>query len=154
MPMTRRTAAWSLMALAAAGACPDRGWAAIPDAASRAPTPDGQPEPSQLDGGQDGFEHMTVPVTVNGQGPFPFMVDTGANISCVARRVAEALALPMEPPRQVHTVVGVRSQPMAQIGELRVGAQKRRDMAVLALPIDDPRLCGVLAVDWLQNQRL
>lgn len=177
MPMTRRTAAWSLMAWAAAGVCPDRSWAGIPDPAARAPTPGvasmgapaappatappatgqpdaSQPDASQLDGGHDAFDHMTVPVMVNGQGPFPFMVDTGANISCIARRVAETLALPMEPPRDVHTVVGVRSQPLVQIDELRVGAQKRRDMSVLAIPIDDPKLCGVLAVDWLQNQRL
>jgi len=157
MRMTRRTVAWSLLASAAAGICPNRSWAAVPDIAApspAAPLADTQLATDQLNGGHDAFDHMTAPVMINGQGPFPFMVDTGANISCVARRVAAALALPMEPPRHVHTIVGVRSQPLAQIAELRVGEQHRRDMSVLALAIDDPKLCGVLAVDWLQNQRL
>lgn len=158
MGMTRRHAVEALLASATAGFVPMAGWAAVPaPPPSPAPglAPDAlAPDDGRLDGGHDGFDHMTVPVSINGQGPFPFMVDTGANISCVARRVAEALALPMEPARDVHTVVGVRTQPLAQIGELRVGEQKRRGMSVLALAIDDPKLCGVLAVDWLKNQRL
>lgn len=164
MRLTRRTAAWGLLASAGAGFCPDHGRAAILEAATPSPSlppgpsapgaPGDAPADGRLAGAQDGFDHMTVPVTINGQGPFPFMVDTGANISCVARRIAEALALPMEPPRHVHTVVGVRAQPLVQIAELRAGQLRRRDIAALALSIDDPKLCGVLAVDWLQNQRL
>jgi predicted aspartyl protease len=160
MRITRRHAAETLLAVGTAGLCPALGWAAaVPEApAARAGAPDAPPdapdEDALLAGARDAFDHMTVPVTINGQGPFPFMVDTGANISCVAQRVAKALGLPMEPPRHVHTVVGVRAQPLAHVGELRVGDLKRRDLSVLALAIDDPKLCGVLAVDWLQNQRL
>lgn len=159
MKMTRRHAAEALLAAATAGLCPARSWAAVPETtAAGASAPTGAPEDalgdSPLAGGQDAYEHMTVPVMLNGQGPFPFMVDTGANISCVARRLADQLGAPIREVRSVHTVVGVRRQPMAEIAELKVGAQTRRDMSVLALPIDDPQLGGVLAVDWLQNQRL
>jgi predicted aspartyl protease len=159
MKMTRRRAAEALLAAAAAGVCPALGLAAVPQPPTPPPTPLVPPQAaplgdSPLDGERDAFDHMTVPVMLNGEGPFPFMVDTGANISCVARRVAESLALPIQAARQVHTVVGVRSQPMAVIAELRVGAQTRRNMSALALAIEDPRLGGVLAVDWLQNQRL
>lgn len=144
------------MAAAAAGFCPARSWAAVPEIATSPPAaaPDAAAPDSTLVGGRDGFDHMTVPVMLNGQGPFPFMVDTGANISCVARGLAEQLALPIQPARPVHTVVGVRSQPMAVIAELKVGDQTRRDMPALALAIEDPKLAGVLAVDWLQNQRM
>lgn len=152
MKMTRRHAAEALLAAVAAGVCPALARAAVPEAPPLPAAP--APEDSRLDGGHDAFDHMTVPVMLNGQGPFPFMVDTGANISCVARRVAEALSLPTRPPRQVHTVVTARPQPLVLIAELQVGAQTRRDMSALSLVIDDPRLGGVLAVDWLQNQRL
>jgi len=152
MKMTRRHAAEALLAAAAAGFCPALARAAVPEAPTLPAAP--TPEDSRLVGGRDAFDHMTVPVMLNGQGPFPFMVDTGANISCVASRVAEALALPIQPARPVHTAVGVRSQPMALIAEFRVGEQRRRNMSALALSIEDPRLGGVLAVDWLQNQRL
>lgn len=155
MNMTRRHAACALLGAAATGFSPAMSWAAPTPADAPAPGPDAPAaDGSRLDGGVDGFDHMTAPVTINGQGPYPFMVDTGANISCVSRRIAEALALPMEPSRHVHTVVGVRTQPLARIEELRVGEQRRRDMSVLALAIEDPKVCGVLAVDWLQNQRL
>lgn len=123
--------------------------AMTPRPADSAPLADGL-----VDGASDPFDRLTVPVTLNGHGPYPFMVDTGANISCVARRLADALALPVRPSRPVHTMVGVRSQPLAFIDELTVGRQTRRGMAALALELDDPRLGGVLAVDWLQNLRL
>jgi hypothetical protein len=108
----------------------------------------------QVNTGRDLSDRMTAPVLLNGQGPFPFMVDTGANISCVSARLAEALALPLRPGRRLHTVVGVKSHPMAFVEELKVGGQTRRSLAAMTLPLDNPRLGGVLAVDWLQDQRL
>jgi predicted aspartyl protease len=157
--MTRRYAAEALLAAAVAGAYAARSWGAVPatppaGAVAPAAAPDDALGDSDLAGSHDDYDHMTVPVMLNGQGPFPFMVDTGANISCVARWLADQLALPIREARPVHTVVSVRRQPMADIAELKVGDQTRRNMSVLALSIDDPKLGGVLAVDWLQNQRL
>ena len=37
---------------------------------------------------------MTVPVQVNGRGPYRFIVDSGADTSVIGTRIARALALP------------------------------------------------------------
>jgi predicted aspartyl protease len=159
MSMTRRHAIEIALATAAAGLAAPRAWSsaapAAPETAGLAPPALSAPSLDGLvDGASDAFDHLTVPVTVNGHGPYPFMVDTGANISCVARRLADALALPIQPSRPVHTMVGVRPQPLALIDTLTFGRQTRRSTTALALQLEDPRLGGVLAVDWLQNQRL
>ena len=47
---------------------------------------------------------MSAPVMVNGQGPFDFVVDTGANRSIIATELAEQLGLPAGNPTRVHGI--------------------------------------------------
>jgi hypothetical protein len=149
MDFGRRAAAAGLLAL---------GGAALPLSAVLAqPMPDGpgSPDdtPTQLDTGRDAFEHMLAPVTINGQGPFQFLMDTGANVSCVSRDLAERLGLAALPPSRVHTAVGVRERPGVLIDTLQVGDRRRRGVHATALALDKG-LDGVLGVDWLDGQRL
>src|SRR5690349_12367170 len=53
---------------------------AVPD------TEDGTP--GAVTGARDRFDHLTAPVTLNGSGPYAFIVDTGASISCVSQSLA------------------------------------------------------------------
>jgi len=123
--------------------------------AQAAPKDDASPdEPStQVDTGRDKFEHMLAPVTINGQGPFQFLMDTGANVSCVSKAVAERLMLATLPPTRVHTVVGVRERPGVLIDRLQVGERRRNGVRATALVLG-PEIDGVLGVDWLVGQRL
>src|SRR4051812_35516668 len=127
MFVSRRRAAAGLLAAGAAVAPLSHAFAQ--------PTPDtaGADTPTQLDTGRDAFEHMMAPVTINGQGPFQFLMDTGANVSCVSRSLAERLMLPPLPPSRVHTVVGVRERPAVLIETLRVGDRSRRGVHAAAL---------------------
>src|SRR5882672_5135482 len=109
--------------------------------------------PTQVDTGLDAFEHMLGPVTINDQGPFQFLVDTGANTSCVSQDLAERLTLPTTEPALVHTVVGVRERPGVTIDRLQVGERKRKSVRAAVLPLTGA-LDGVLGVDWLGGQRL
>src|SRR5215472_8714733 len=43
----------------------------------------------------DVANRVTVPVTVNGRGPFPFIVDTGSTTTVMSEVLAAQLALPM-----------------------------------------------------------
>ena len=38
--------------------------------------------------------HVNIPVSVNGQGPFSFVLDTGASITTIGKRLAEKLGIP------------------------------------------------------------
>lgn len=99
-------------------------------------------------------EHMLAPVRINGLGPFNFLLDTGANVSCVSHRLMERLDLKPGELTRVHTVVGVRERPVVTLDELKVGPRNRRKVRAPALPIKGAEVDGILGVDWLKGQRL
>ncbi|HEY8004759.1 MAG TPA: retroviral-like aspartic protease family protein [Phenylobacterium sp.] len=149
MLTNRRQAATGLFAAGAAALPLSHALAQVaPD-----PAADGDDAPTKIDTGHDNFEHMLGPVQINGQGPFQFLIDTGANTSCVSKALAETLALPPGPPAKVHTIVGVHERPGVLIERLQVGDRKRRSVRAAALPLSDG-LDGVLGIDWLSGQRL
>ncbi|MES2895861.1 MAG: retroviral-like aspartic protease family protein [Pseudomonadota bacterium] len=100
------------------------------------------------------FDHVTAPVMINGRGPFRFMVDTGANTSCVSQGLAETLALPRGRALRVHTVVGPRSRASVTIDRLDIGSRSRRNIEAPVLPMGAFGIDGVLGIDWLKGQRL
>ncbi|HKP78746.1 MAG TPA: retroviral-like aspartic protease family protein, partial [Phenylobacterium sp.] len=116
--------------------------------------PDEDHPPTELGTRQDRYEHMLAPVTINDQGPFNFLLDTGANISCVSHRLMERLDLKPVATALVHTVVGVRQRPMVTLDRLQVGPRDRRKVRAPALPIEGTEVDGILGVDWLKGQRL
>ncbi len=148
MSLDRRHLAAGLLALTAA---------ALPGASAIAQTtPEtASPEeaPTQLDTKRDTFEHMLAPVSINDRGPFRFMIDTGANTSCISSTLAQQLMLAPTSPAIIHTVVGARERPGVMIDRLQIGERNRKAVRVAALPLD-PELDGVLGVDWLKGQRL
>lgn len=153
MHLTRRGTALGLLSGAAAALPLSRAWGQVPEALPvPAPAPE---EPStQVGAGRDKFEHMLAPVGINGQGPFHFLIDTGANVSCVSLALAERLMLAQAPPARVHTAVGVRERPSVMIDSLSVGARSRKAVRATSLATLGAQVDGVLGVDWLTGQRL
>ena len=151
MSPTRRHAALGLLAA---------GGAVLPaaQAFAQAPAPIELPDedhpPTALDTSRDRYEHMLAPVSINDQGPFNFLLDTGANISCVSHALMQRLDLKSVESAAVHTVVGVRHRPIVTLDRLQVGPRDRRKVRAPALPIKGPEVDGVLGVDWLKGQRL
>lgn len=134
-----------------------------PGLARAAPIVSQTPEaPEAVDGeaatfaetGGDTLSHITAEVMVNGQGPFNFLVDTGANRSAVSERLVERLGLPLGPPMRVLTVVGSRERPTVELDELRIGDRAQRDVRAPVLLITGDHFDGVLGVDWLRGRRL
>ena len=154
MSQTRRNAAAGLVALSALALPTARAVASDAAETAQSELPDADEPATKLDTIQSRSEHMMAPVRINGQGPFNFLLDTGANISCVSRRLAERLDLKSVEQAQVHTVVGVRSRPIVRLDLLQIGSRDRRNVRAPSLPISAPEIDGVLGVDWLKGQRL
>lgn len=102
----------------------------------------------------DVFEHVIAPVMLNGQGPFRFLVDTGANTSCVSAALAERLSLPAGPSVRVHTIVGPRERATVTLDSLEVGDRSRRNVRAPVFVMKGFDVDGVLGIDWLKGQRL
>lgn len=118
------------------------------------PPPEPDDSPTSITITRELFEHITAPVTINGHGPFRFMVDTGANVSCVSSRLADQLALPRGRELQVNTVVGRRGRPSVTLDRLQIGTRVRKRVEAPVLPMGEFEIDGVLGIDWLKGQRL
>ena len=67
--------------------------------------------PSSVRTVTDLYSRMTVPIRIAGQGPFEFVVDTGANQSVISSELAVALGLPLEPSAALNGVAGMLMAP-------------------------------------------
>jgi predicted aspartyl protease len=101
----------------------------------------------------DLYRRMTAPVRINGQGPFAFVVDTGANRSVVSAELAAQLALPRGPDQSLNDAAGVRSAP-AVSARLAVGGREARELVLSVLPAETIGGQGMLGLDRLADQRL
>lgn len=104
---------------------------------------------------EDGRGRLVAPVFVNGEGPFRFIIDTGANRSALSTRLVERLGLTPSGMGEVHSVYGAAPAPLVDVQTLRYG-----DLVLSAgeLPvIDGPVLAredGLLGVDGMEGRRL
>ncbi|HEX8670006.1 MAG TPA: retroviral-like aspartic protease family protein [Allosphingosinicella sp.] len=133
-------------------------------AAPAAPAPDQSvPAPAPAAEGEDGvvlgydsdrFERMTVPVSIDGKGPFRFIVDTGAERTVIAREVAENLDLDSAGPVRMHSMTEVSDIDTVAISDLDVGGKRVSAINAPALEQRHLGADGMLGVDSLQSQRV
>ncbi len=101
------------------------------------------------------FQRMTVPVHINGQGPFSFMIDTGAQSSVLSHALADRLLLT---DRSTATLIGMASQRQvetAMLDEISFGSGTRRDaLAALVEGDNIGGADGILGLDTLQGRRI
>jgi hypothetical protein len=112
------------------------------------------PEGSVLAVASDMADRMTVPVRLNGAGPYPFVVDTGSNRTVVSDVLAQQLGLPVGEVLQVHTATGVSSTPSVRIAELTVGNRRLRNLHAPVLTAQNLGALGMLGIDAVADQRL
>jgi predicted aspartyl protease len=109
---------------------------------------------AHLDTGADASQRITAPVTIDGKGPYDFVVDTGANSTVITRELADELGLPDAGPANVHGVAGVEPAPTVRIEVLQAGGITVRGLRVPALPRARLGADGLLGVDVLRNRRV
>jgi predicted aspartyl protease len=107
-----------------------------------------------LDASLDQDARMTVPVMINGQGPFQFVVDTGADRSVLTPAIAERLALPRGPDVMVHGVSGSVLSQTARVTLLRSGDSRLTDATLPVLPYERIGAEGLLGVDILEDRNI
>ncbi|MFN6935907.1 MAG: retropepsin-like aspartic protease, partial [Tsuneonella sp.] len=97
---------------------------------------------------------MTVAVRVNGQGPYRFVVDSGADSTVIGRRVARELQLPAGDPAVLNTMTESRVVERALLNELKVGPSSVSDLVVPVLEERHIGGEGMIGLDALAEQRL
>ena len=97
---------------------------------------------------------MTVGVQVNGQGPYRFVVDSGADTSVIGMNLAKSLAMPPSTPVTLHGVTGSAVVDRVRVDSLGLGQSVREDMDLPVLLERDIGAAGMVGIDALVEQRL
>jgi predicted aspartyl protease len=99
---------------------------------------------------------VIVPVRVNGEGPFDFLLDTGTTTTLVTTELAARLSLRAADRLTLVTAAGERAAPRVRLTRLALGGREARDVEALALELDavrrlDGRVAGVLGQNFLRH---
>jgi len=97
---------------------------------------------------------MTVEVRVNGQGPYHFLVDSGADTSVVGLDIARQLQLPARRPVILNGMTGSALVDRVMVEELSFGPSKVRNLQLPALKEADVGGHGMIGIDALAQERL
>ena len=126
---------------------------ATPAMARQTPPPEYGPT-TIVDAGLDRTLRMTVPVTVDGKGPYPFVVDTGADRTVVSRELADHLDLKAGESATMHTMTGVGPVRTVRVPTLEVGGGRNDDFNAPALAEEHLGAKGLLGIDSLRGRRV
>lgn len=97
---------------------------------------------------------LTAPVFINGQGPYRFLVDTGAQRSVLAAELAARLHLPHGPPVLVEGIIRAQRAQEVHIKRLATGPLVWSDLRAPTLPRAELRADGYLGLDVLNGHRV
>lgn len=104
--------------------------------------------------GRDLDDRMTVAVSVGGQGPYRFLVDTGSERTVISRQLAQRLRLESGNDAVLHSVVGANDVSTVFIPHLRVSNSIISVVDAPALEASNIGADGMLGIDSLRSQRV
>lgn len=122
--------------------------------AAQAAPPPAEPAPDIVELASDAATRMTVPVSIGEHGPFPFVVDTGAERTVISRELAKRLALRDAGAALLHTVTGTERVDTVMIPQLSVSAVPTTEIRAPALAQTHLGASGMIGVDSLRDRRV
>lgn len=97
---------------------------------------------------------MTVAVTIEGKGPYRFVVDSGADSTVIGAKIAEALALPLGAPVLLNGMTDSVRVSRVLVDELGIGDSTIHNLELPVLKERDLGGEGMIGIDALVEQRL
>lgn len=110
--------------------------------------------PDVIEAERDRYERITVPVTIDGKGPYRFMVDTGAQATVVTRALSERLALPSLGRATLVAMGSRREVDMVQLNGLEFAGRLFDNLEAPLLEGQHIGADGILGLDSLQDMRV
>ena len=123
-------------------------------AAQPPPLLDPDPPPALVRTASAPDDRVTIPISIDGKGPWPFVIDTGSQRTVIARDLAQQLALP---PRANVTILSMTGR--SQVGTVAVprlafGAGVIDDIEAPVLEGEHLGAAGLLGLDSLHAKRV
>ncbi|MCK0129299.1 aspartyl protease family protein [Erythrobacter sp. F6033] len=160
MRNTLAFAAAPLVLLATAASANSSASAVEPPATIKAVTqgpigPDlANPNTEILDLEEERNRRLTIPVTIEGAGPFNFLIDTGSQATAVTHRINDSLSLT---PLGTATLVGMASRrpvDVVEVNNLVVGTHTIHNLTAPVLNSNHVGADGIIGLDSLQDFRV
>ncbi|MDM7956924.1 retroviral-like aspartic protease family protein [Blastomonas sp.] len=103
---------------------------------------------------QDRADRMTVPVGIDGRGPFSFLIDTGSERTVVSRDIAARLMLEFAQVARLVSIAGSKMVETVYVPGLTLGRQNYGEVVAPILESHHIGADGILGLDGLQDQRI
>lgn len=116
------------------------------------PSPDQDQQPIQLLSNL--FTRVGAAVTINGRGPFTFVIDTGAGSTAISDTVAAQLRLPAMDPVLVHGITAATVTQSVAVERMVLSGLGFRNLRCPVLPRDQLGADGLIGLDALGKFRL
>src|SRR4051812_4497072 len=100
------------------------------------------------------YDRMTVPVSIQGTGPYRFLIDTGADRTAISRDIASRLRLTAGSDASLHSVAGVSTVATATVPNLQLTQRPVKVIDAAVLERVNMGADGILGVDSLRSQRI
>lgn len=99
-------------------------------------------------------DRLTVGVTIAGAGPYPFIVDTAAERTVIARELATELGLETVGRARLLSIASSRSVEQVRMRDVTFLPGSAGDLRAFTVQGEHIGAAGVLGIDALQNQRV
>ena len=103
---------------------------------------------------QDQWSRMTVPVKVQEQGPFRFLIDTGSQNTVLSKNLAARLALVPNRRARLVSIAGTQIVDTVEIDQIDLGRRSFYSLTAPLLESEHMGTDGILGLDSLQGQRV
>lgn len=107
-----------------------------------------------IEGAADRYARLTVPVMIDGEGPFDFMVDTGSQSTIVSRQLGEQLGLETVGEATLVGIAGSENVDLVEIDAFAFGAQEVGTVVAPLLERDNVGADGIVGLDSLHGMRV
>ncbi len=107
-----------------------------------------------LQAGRDKANRLTLPVVIDGRGPYPFIIDTASHATIISSELATELNLPSLAPVTVFSLAGRQRVPTVKLDGLSFGKQTAPRLAALSIDSAHIGSVGLLGLDGLRDKRL
>jgi predicted aspartyl protease len=104
--------------------------------------------------GDDKTQRMTVPVLVNGSGPYQFVIDTGSDSTVISSELAEALKMETAGKARIQAMNGAAQARMVKVKSLQLSNNTQTDFKAPAIPRERLGADGLLGTNSLEKQRV
>lgn len=113
---------------------------------------DEQTEVLQLE--QERHQRLTIPVTIDGAGPYDFMVDTGSQSTAITHRINDQLDLEHLGTATLVGMASRRSVDVVELEELGLGSRTIYNLSAPILHREHLGADGIVGLDTLQDMRV